>query len=256
MTIFITSCKSKEEITYFKNIDTETGTINLPTDYQIKVEPNDQLLIQVTSLIPEECAKYNLPPVSTLSRGVTNIPSSNYIMTYTVNPNGEIIFPSIGSIHVAGKTTLEIKEYLTTEISKDVKSPHVDVSLYNFKVNVLGAVNSPGSISVSSERFSILDAIAAANDLALTGKRNNVLLIREIDGKKNFQRIDLTSNDLFKSPYYYLKQNDVIYVEPTMVSRENAQFNTNNSFKLSVISTVVSAASVIASLIIALVAAN
>ena len=130
------------------------------------------------------------------------------------------------------------------------------MQLVNFRVNVLGAVLEPGSIEVKSERFSVLDALAAAGDMTVQGKRDNVLLIRDNNGKREFHRLNLKDAGIVDSPYFYMQQNDVIYVEPSDVAAENAEYNQNNSFKVSVISTVVSAASVVASLLIALLINN
>ena len=137
-------------------------------------------------------------------------------------------------------------------ISETVDDPIVRVQLVDFRVNVLGEVKKPGAVLVNKERYSILDALADANDLTEYGERSNVLLIREIDGKRIYQRLNLNSSDILTSPYFYLQQNDVVYVEPNEIRRENAKYNQNNAYKISVVSTIVSACSVIASLIIAL----
>ncbi len=128
----------------------------------------------------------------------------------------------------------------------------VKVVLVNFHVNVLGEVLEPGVKAVTTERFSLLDALAAAGDLTPYGERTNIMLIREENGKKTIHRFNLNDSKSLESPYFYLCQNDVIYVEPNTIRKDNAKYNQNNSYKLSVISTVVSAASIIASLVIAL----
>ena len=126
------------------------------------------------------------------------------------------------------------------------------VQLVNFRINVLGEVKNPGAISVKKERYSLLDALADAGDLTEYGERSNVMLIREVDGKRIYHRLNLNNSEVLSSPYFYLQQNDVVYVEPNEIRRENAKYNQNNSYKISVVSTIVSACSVIASLIIAL----
>ena len=155
-------------------------------------------------------------------------------------------------MHVAGLSTQELTKELETRISKDVENPIVRVQLVNFRINVLGEVKKPGAISVNKERYSILDALADAGDLTEYGERSNVLLIREVDGKRIYHRLNLNNSEVLSSSYFYLQQNDVVYVEPNEIRRENAKYNQNNSFKISVVSTIVSACSVIASLIIAL----
>jgi polysaccharide export outer membrane protein len=161
--------------------------------------------------------------------------------------------PILGKVHVEGKTTNEIRDMLVKEISKDVKDPFVDVTIVGFKVNVLGEVKDPGTKIVTKERYSILDALADAKDLTEYGKRENVLLIREEGGTKKVVRLNLNDAKLLESSYFYLQQNDAIYVEANTIKQENSKYNQNNGFKLSVVSTIVSACSVIASLIIALV---
>ena len=126
----------------------------------------------------------------------------------------------------------------------------------NFRVNVLGEVKNPGQIVVTTERFSIFDALATVGDLTEYGRRENVTLIREVDGVRTYHRINLNDANVVNSPYFYLQQNDVIYVEPNKVRKDNSKYNQNNSFRIQVVSTVVSLASVISSLLIALVINN
>ena len=141
---------------------------------------------------------------------------------------------------------------LTEKISEQVTDPIVRTELINFKVNVIGEVKEPRQVLVRSQRFSVLDALASAGDLTEFGKRSNVLVIREIDGEKHYARLNLGDSNVTSSPYFYLKKNDVVYVEPNKIRQDNSSYNQNNAFKLSVVSTIVSAASVIASLVIAL----
>lgn len=133
-----------------------------------------------------------------------------------------------------------------------MQDPQVYVQLVNFVVNVAGEVKNPGQIPVKRNRMTILDALSAAGDLTEYGERSNVLIIREENGERKFAHLDLNSSDLLTSPYYYLQQNDYIYVEPNKIREANSKYNQNNSYKLSLTSTIVSAASVIASLVIAL----
>ena len=150
-------------------------------------------------------------------------------------------------------TTEQLSDYLTKEISKDVKDPIVDVRILNFTVSVGGEVKLPSRIPLSSQRMTVLDALVQAGDLTEYGERSNVLVIREEDGKRTYAHLDLNKAETLNSPYFYLKQNDYIYVSPNQIKQSNSRYNTNNSFKLSVISTIVSATSVVASLVIALV---
>ena len=204
------------------------------------------------SEVPEAAAAYNLPLVNPATRETLIQTTTPRVQTYIVDNQGNIDFPIVGRIHVAGMTCEQLKDFLTQKISADVKDPLVYVTLVNFKVVVAGEVNKPGTISVTGNRFSILDALGEAGDLTPYGERSNVLLIREENGQRKFVHLDLNSSETLTSPYFFLKQNDYVYVEPNKVRQANSKYNQDNAYKLTVISTVVSAASVIASLVIAL----
>ncbi|MGN1245794.1 MAG: polysaccharide biosynthesis/export family protein [Muribaculaceae bacterium] len=249
------SCKSTQEYTlpYFSNIGTAAdGVMPSGGDYGIKVIPDDELIITVNSVVPAATAHYNLTLDNPSLRGEMVLSSTPKLQTYLVNKEGCIDFPVLGKLKVAGMTTDEIKKMLEEKIGKDVDDPYVRVQLANFKVNVLGEVNRPGAFNVTTERFSVLDALANAGDLTEYGNRANVLIIREENGVRQYHRINLNDAATLSSPYYYLQQNDVVYVEPNKIRQDNSKYNQNNAFKLSVISTIVSACSVVASLIIAL----
>ncbi len=263
----LSGCHTPKDLAYFDDIkDSKSGTLPV-ANYGIKIVPEDELLITVTSEIPAATKQFNQSFLNPLSRSdiqdlaantqsissSANTTGSSRIPTYIVNADGNIEFPVLGEIHVAGMTTQQLAQYIKEKVSSSVKDPSVKVTLVNFKVNVIGEVNSPHTINVTSEKFSIIDAIAACGDLTDFGKRNNVIVIRENnDGTRAYERIDLHDTKLFQSPYFYLKQNDIVYVEPNSIKQANSKYNTNNSYKLSVISTIVGTSSVIASLIIAL----
>lgn len=251
VSLLLSSCKThKENLVYFKDIEKiQTTQLN---PYTVKIEPSDELYITVTSQYPQATANYNLPSVNTATREQLVASTQPRQQTYTVDPEGYILFPELGKIYVKGMTVEQLRDYLIEKISAKVENPTVIVELIGYYVNVTGEVKSPGRINITSPRFSILDAIASAGDLTQYGRRDNVLLIREVDGKLEHVRIDLGKSDILESPYYFLKQNDVIYVEPTGVLQENAEYNQINAFKLSVISTIVSGSASIISLIIAL----
>lgn len=249
------SCKTTDQQTlpYFQNIgEAADGVVPSGGDYGIKVIPDDELIITVNSLVPAATAHYNLTLDNPSLRGEMVFSSTPKLQTYLVNREGCINFPVLGKLKVAGMTTDEIKKMLEEKIGKDVDAPYVRVQLANFKVNVLGEVNRPGSFNVTTERFSLLDALANAGDLTEYGNRANVLVIREEGGVRRYHRINLNDAATLSSPYFYLQQNDVVYVEPNKIRQDNSKYNQNNAYKLSVISTIVSACSVVASLIIAL----
>lgn len=253
--VMMSSCSSvpKSSLVYFEDIYVSDSVGEYPVDsYALKIQPGDELMITVTSVQPEATAPYNLP-LSNPAKGATlGAATSPQQQTYLVGSNGDISFPVIGKLHVAGMTTAQLTDELTELISKEVIDPVVFVRLVNFKVNVMGEVKEPRQIEVDGERMSILDALAAAGDLTVYGNRENVLLIREEDGVRKYYHINLNDSKLLESPQFYLQQNDVIVVSPNQIQQSNSRYNQFNAYKLSVISTIVSAASVIASLVIAL----
>ena len=268
ISVLLSACRTDKNLSYFDNIkDSQAGTIPVAS-YGIKIAPEDELLITVISEIPAATKQFNQSMFNSISRSelqdmaastesvissTSNTTGSSRVPTYLVNAEGNIDFPILGELHVAGMTTQGLADFIKQKVSETVKDPIVKVTLINFKVNVLGEVSSPHTINVTSEKFSIIDALAACGDLTDYGKRENVIIIRELpDGNREYQRINLHDTNLFSSPYFYLKQNDIVYVEPNSIKQDNSKYNQNNGYKLSVISTIVSTASVIASLIIAL----
>lgn len=171
---------------------------------------------------------------------------------YVVSPDGFIDFPRLGKIHVAGMTLAQVGAYIEEKVAQSVYDPMVTVELVNFHVAVMGEVMQPGARLVNRERYSVLDALADAGDMTPYGERSSVLLIREENGQRTYHRLNLNSAEVLESPYFYLKQNDVVYVEPNKIRQANSKVDQDKQFKLSMTSVIVSAASVIASLVIAL----
>lgn len=249
----LASCSGhKTVLPYFTDIQT-TATGEFPAmEYMPVLQPDDELAITVTSEDPRATAAYNLPMINPATSDEIARTTSPRTLTYRVDSKGDIDFPILGTIHAAGLTTEGLKEYLVGRLTDHVADPQVTVTLMSFNVVVAGEVTTPKRINVSSNRFSVLDALTSAGDLTPYGERENVLVIREVDGKRQYAHLNLNSSDILTSPYFYLQPNDYIYVAPNKVRQANSKYNQDNAFKLSVISTVVSAASVIASLVIAL----
>lgn len=251
--LILSSCSSpKTSLTYFEDLKGQPdGSIPVGS-YQIRIVPDDELMITVNSLVPTATAEYNLPLVNPSERGEAISPTQLALQTYIVDEDGDITFPVLGKLHVEGMTVQELTKYLEGRISANVEEPIVRVELLSFRVNVLGEVNSPGVKQVKKQRFTLLDALASAGDLTEYGERENVLLIREEKGKLTYHHFNLNDSKTLESPYFFLQQNDVVVVEPNKIQKDNSKYNQFNAYKISVISTVVSAASVIASLVIAL----
>ncbi len=258
------SCSSQKTVLpYFTDIPpVASGTVDAG-NYQSHIKPDDQLLITVNALDPAAAAPFNLPsynpgPDANLLQSAANatpipvVATSMQLQTFIVDSKGDINYPVVGTIHVGGMTVEQLQTLLTERISEYIEDPIVNVRIANFEVVVGGEVKQPKKIRVNRNRYSVLDALGDAGDLTEYGERSNILLVREENGKREYHRLNLNSSDLLSSPYFYLQQNDYIYVEPNAVRQANSKYNQYNSFKISVISTIVSASSVLASLIIAL----
>mgnify|MGYP002330369243 CR=1 FL=1 len=214
--LILMSCKTTTNtITYFQDLDNQMpAVIEQSVNYTPRIAPDDQLSITVSGTDPNAVAAFNMPLASYLAPGETNVTSTPVLHTYLVNSRGEIDFPVLGKIQVANMTRSELTDMMTEKISAYVKSPIVTIQIRNFKVSVLGEVNKPGTVNVPNERLSVLDALGMAGDLGINGKRKNVLVMREQGDEKIFTRVDLTSSEFIDSPFFYLQQNDVVYVEP------------------------------------------
>ena len=215
--VFVLSgCASSKEIVYFQNID-DAVLESLNTAYEAVIKKDDRLTILVSGPDKLVCAPYNLTlnEVSAAGGGGYSTDPERATLSYLVDANGDIDFPILGKIHVEGMTRNDLVNYLTAEIGKDVKEPIVYVSFRNYKITVLGEVRSPGTYTIDSEKITILQALGRAGDLNLTAQRNDVLLLREVDGVLTHHRIDLRDKAILESPYYFLQQNDVLYVMPS-----------------------------------------
>lgn len=251
------ACSStKNSLTYFEDISgIEAGELSQQVN-GIKIKPGDELQISVTSLEPAATAPYNAPLVNPVSPEVKTLSVQPQQLNYFVDEKGNINMPILGKVHVEGMTVEQVAEDLTKRISKDVTDPFVYVQLKNFRVQVLGEVKNPGTMDKApgQEVMTVLEAVAAAGDMTEYSDRSNVMILRRGDnGQLTYHRINLNEKESLQSPYFFLEQNDVVIVPPTKVRQDNARYNTNNSFKMQVVSTVVSVVSVIASLVIALV---
>lgn len=245
------SCSSnKNNLTFFVDLP-ESGI--LPADsYLPQIHPDDELVITVNSEQYLAAVPYTMPLFNPALKDELTKSSTPRMQTYLVDSEGYIEFPVLGKVKAAGLTVEQLRNYLTEKISKDVADPIVTVTMADFVVVVAGEVVNPKVVKVSGNRITLLEAIAEAGDLTQYGERSNVLVIREINGKREYQRLDLNKAEVLTSPYYYLQPNDYVYVSPNKIRQDNSRYNQNNAFKLSVISTIVSACSVVASLIIAL----
>ncbi|KAA5536260.1 hypothetical protein F0919_00920 [Taibaiella lutea] len=223
----ISSCVSNKRISYFQDISSDSSNIVYKNGIQIPVTKIEDITIQngdilnvtIQTIDPDLNASlrnnYNTTPQQGASASVAPNGNTNAVFGYLVDDDGIIELPIAGKIKVGGLTTAEAKEAIREKAKSYYKDPIVNVQIANFKITVIGEVGRPGSYLINGERVSILDAIGQAGDLTIFGLRDNVLLSRKENGKQTIVRFDLTSSNIYQSPYFYLKQGDVIYVQPS-----------------------------------------
>jgi polysaccharide export outer membrane protein len=230
--IVLSSCVSKKDIVYFQNDEIDQAKVS--NSYRTIIKPDDLLQITITALDIEAVRPFNLAAV-TYATGSDQAMGIARQQSYLVNTNGEIDFPVLGKLKIGGLTRNEVIIFLKEKLSPDyIKEPNINIRIANYKISVMGDVKRPGSYNIPNERITILDALALAGDVNISGQRNNILIIREEDNKKVQYRVDLRSNVLLTSPVYYLQQNDVVYVEPNYARIQSASSNSSTSLFISI----------------------
>lgn len=232
------SCKPREELVYYQNIDGLASSDQLNT-YEIKIQPDDVLTIIVSAEDPETAIPFNLSAISVpsvVNKNMMAFRGQEAIQSYLVDAAGNIDFPVLGKMNIGGKSRTEVLRLLETKISKYIKNPIINIRLMNFKISLQGEVNLPGTYPINSDRVTLIEALTMAKDLTIYGKRNNILVIREVNGVKSYNRIDITKADFINSPFYYLAQNDVVYVEPNKTRINGAAIGTNTGVIISITS--------------------
>lgn len=229
----LTSCVQQKQIAYFQKALNQSDTIAVAQAYIPKIQPGDILAIPIGSLNPVASSFFN--PYSTMPVTSDNVATSatpagntatsisvtapSLVQTsapgYLVDANGNIELPLVGTVKVAGLTTIAAKDTIKNRVSKYLKETTVTVRFLNYKISVLGEVMRPSVYVIPNETITLPEALGLAGDMTIFGKRDNVLIIRDTNGKKEFGRVNLNSRDLFSSPYYYLHANDIVYVEPS-----------------------------------------
>lgn len=232
----LSSCGTSKDVVYFQDMKPGETEITLPEVQAITVQPEDKISIIVNSRDPQLTDLFNLPVVSrqlgqSLRTNGASTGTSQGISGYTVNADGDIDFPVIGKIHVAGMKREEIARFIKDKLISEnlVKDPVVTVEFMNLCVSVLGEVNNPGRFSIDRDRLTVLDALSMAGDLTIYGNRYKVLVMRQEGDTQRVYGINLTSGEhVYSSPVYYLQQNDVVYVEPNSVKARQSTVNGNN----------------------------
>lgn len=246
----LAGCTSYKNVPYMQNPEVVNSyREDLPL-YDAKIMPKDLLSITVNTSDPQAAAPFNLTVQTPLNAALTNINTTTQptLQQYLVNNKGEIDFPVIGRLKVGGLTKNEAEDLIREQLQPYLKeSPIVTVRMANYKISVLGEVNRPGTFTVGNEKVNILEALAMAGDMTVYGVRDNVKLIREdAKGKREIINLNLNNAELVVSPYYYLRQNDIIYVTPNKTKAKNSDIGSSTSIWISATSILVSLASLLA----------
>jgi len=245
LSILMFSCGTKRDIVYFQDIDLVGSSIPI-NNYIPTIRADDMLTITVSALDQDAVRPFNLNSVTFV--GEAGAVGRTTQQTYLVDMNGNIEFPVLGTLKLAGLNRTQATSLITDMLKEYVKGPIVNIRTINFKVTVLGEVNRPGSYTIPNERITILEALGLAGDMTIQGERRNVLVIREENGKKTYNRVDITSEDIFNSNVYFLIQNDVVYVEPNNSRAKSSTVGPNSTEALRIVSTLVTVAALIISI--------
>ncbi|MCF8716265.1 polysaccharide export protein [Joostella atrarenae] len=233
------SCVSERKVVYLQ--DLKNKDIIKSNNNPVKISNNDLLTIIVSSSDIAAAAPFNLPITSSYSPSTTQLTTSQAIQTYLVNQDGNINFPVLGEVNVAGKTRNEVIDILKKKISQYLVDPIINLRIVNYNVTILGEVNKPGQYTFQDEHVSLLEAIGTAGDLTIYGKRDNILVIREVgDSKTKTFRVNIKNSNFINSPVYYLQQNDIVYVVPNKSQVQGSSYNRNAPVYISLASVIIS----------------
>lgn len=222
------SCSTYKKINYIQDAQLDTA-LTMIANQGILIQPMDMISIVVSSRDPELARIYNLPVVTYQAGSESSVSNFNQrLIGYSVDNDGNIQFPELGTIHVAGLNRWQLAELIREKLSSLVKDAVVTVQFINFKISVTGEVTSPGVFDISGDKITIFEAISLARNLTIYGRRDGVYVIREQNGSRIIYQVDLRTVDMFNSPAYYLQQNDVVYVEPNKVRAGQSTINENN----------------------------
>lgn len=252
MVMLMGACTSSKKVPYFQNID----TLDLSASrglYDAKIMPKDMLTITVITTNPDASAPFNLSVSNTVGTDGRLSQGAGSLQGYLVDNEGNINFPIVGKLHVLGLTKTQCESLILEKIRPYLsakENPIVTVRMSSYRVTVIGEVGSPHVVPVTTEKMSIIEALASSGDLSIYGKRDNVLLIREdASGEKHAHRLNLNDANIFKSPYYYLQQNDIVYVQPNTVKAKNSDIGSSTTIWFSFIGIVTSIASLLVNIL-------
>ncbi|MGI9532017.1 polysaccharide biosynthesis/export family protein [Lutimonas sp.] len=247
LTSFLFSCATKEDVVYFNGMNSSDNSIGLDS-YSPTYHVDDELVIVVNALDAEAARPFNKSSVS-VSLDNLDARGRERIQTYRVNPDGDINFPVLGLIQIAGMNRAQATKMLQDKLTDYIKDPIVDIETVNYRITVLGEVARPGTFTATNERITLIEALSLAGDLTIYGERENVLVIQDYDGKKTYTRVNLKSDDLFNSPVYYLSQNDVVYVEPNKTRAKGSAIGAQTGVILSSLGLLISMTALVVTII-------
>jgi len=249
ISIILTSCNAPKQVAYFQY---DSGTTTQSQKHEIRIKPKDILSITVVASNNEATKNFNLITPQTSNIQTNTLYTQPTLQPYLVEDDGSIDFPTLGKLTVAGLTRSDLEKMIFEKIKDNFSQemPIITISITNFSVSVLGEVTRPGKFTVPNERITILDAISQAGDLTLYGKRENVKVLREnSNGEKQFISLNLNDQNIINSPAFYLEQNDIVYIEPNDVRKRTAGIGTAETLSISVVSALISIASLIVNII-------
>ena len=246
--LLLASCATNKRAAYIQQVQTDIPTA-IEQDYQIRIKPLDRLTVTINSKDPELAAPFNAASSYNSLNGLSTYSSSSNgnLQILTVDKEGKIQLPIIGEIDCDGLTRNELAKKIENTIRENgmVHDPIVIIQFADVKFSVLGEVARPGQFSITKDRISLFDALAMAGDLTIDGQRENVALIREENGMRTVHYFDLKNPDILASPYFYLQQDDVVYVTPNKYKAQAGEINQNRSFYISLVSVAVSVATLL-----------
>lgn len=260
MTILtLTGCQSYKKVPYLQNYESLTDkgyeeiVINevneRDTLYDAHIQPKDLLSITVNTTDPQAAAPFNLTmqPLANIAQGAANSSSQPSMQQYLVDNAGEIDFPVVGKLKVNGLTKNAAENLIRERLNPYLKErPIVTVRIASYKISVIGEVNSPGTFTINNEKVNLFEALAMAGDMTIYGIRSNVKLIREDNnGRRSVIALNMNEQNILHSPYYYLQQNDILYITPNQTKAKSASVSNSTTIWVSVMSTLVSLASLI-----------
>ena len=251
ITLVLASCTSYRQVPYLQNPVSVNSIQEVQPLYDAKIMPKDLLTITVNTTDPEAAAPFNLTIQSSINAArTTTLTQQPALQQYLVNNEGTIDFPVLGTLHIGGLTKTEAENLIREKLKPYLReTPIVTVRMTNYKISVLGEVARPGTFTVSNEKINVLEALAMAGDMTIWGRRDNVKLVREdATGKREIHYIDLNRADIVLSPYYYLQQNDILYVTPNETKAKNSDIGQSTSLWFSATSILISAITLLVSI--------